>query len=413
MLSNSILEADYLQYCSTINFDPTKLDPLKIVSIDKIKKIIREEKKSAQRQGVPDAYLDGKSEKELIRSRLKGSHRLPFKVLLGDIMYDLLEATQILNNLNQTTMYSLPIPVFCGWIPKIDFNANVRKTKNGALILVYHEIFALVYNCMKIFFLSNEIVAHTSYDCTKDRPQRVASLLSTKDAVETISDLILVFLKYREALPAPYPAQGGAIADVCVSHSISTVRFVIAHEFGHILGNHLLNYDDKFANSSGPRSLLACIRSPNFKAENLIFQGHLSDLPHETITRWNIETEADQFGFDLSLAPFTQIDNPKIREREFIKRLNGSFIFFSIDELLEQVCRDIYDIPADIVLLTGHPPPKLRIQTIRGWIEQIVGSDTADIVTDWFETGEMSLILEWFKNITPEVCKMTKERIRG
>jgi hypothetical protein len=156
----------------------------------------------------------------------------------------------------EATIRSLPAfagklrdDVFVGELPTGSVESQTVKVDGGFLILVNSGMFALLKQVVN--FLWHQDV---------DR------------ATDGIAEVLATYVEYGDPFYGPRPLSGGLRAAFIASMSHAALKFVIAHEYAHILAGHFAEPEAPSANletSAGPSDMMRKNYAQEFEADDI------------------------------------------------------------------------------------------------------------------------------------------------
>jgi hypothetical protein len=139
---------------------------------------------------------------------------------------------------------ALPVPVFAGEYPTGDFNAWSMPSPSGVLILINRGLFMLIYLMAKLYALC----VHYDFPQPGGIAIRVNSdgVIVPDDAppkgaiVDLAIDALLSYLTLRQPTKARrLPPLAWPRGQVVAILTTQAEKFVIAHEYGHVVAGHV------------------------------------------------------------------------------------------------------------------------------------------------------------------------------
>ena len=233
--------------------------------------------------------------------------------------------------------------VFVGEFPTSSINAQARRVHSGVLVLINRGLMTFLYEVLKVTSLSWQFA-----DFQSGRPvveSAVGDSGRDPDEIgECLADLILAYVagtaRQNPAAIAPGYSKSimiGSLLDQCE-------RFVVAHEYGHILMGHL----DK----PRYRSVTTAVGDIEF-----VFKD------------WEMEFEADEMAAQVVLDSVPRVIDDQKKSFALQIAVNGPLMLFALDELLTKAwneCQGLRGFP----LVTDHPPPMLRAAALCTYFER-------------------------------------------
>ncbi|MDX3849307.1 hypothetical protein [Streptomyces sp. AK02-01A] len=255
---------------------------------------------------------------------------------------------------------ALPEPVLVAKYPHESFNAQARAVRGGTLILVNAGFSLLVLEMSKAFaaslgFFSRDedggITVEAATPAVRER-RRIAE--------RGMARSVLAYLFQGDAAHGgrqPLDADSAAMARLLTE---ATERFVVAHEFAHLLEGHLATPAQR-----GAGEWLHRTREQEFQADEtgmLLLLRALEDGPEEQLASY------------LAVA--------------------GPLFFFAIDHLITRVRNEIDDIPQGM-RLSDHPGSDERGAALRALLTDIHGPlvlHMADACVQWLSWHEDGIV---------------------
>ena len=236
--------------------------------------------------------------------------------------------------------FSLPGPVYVGEYPHQSLNAQACAVKNGTLLLVNVGLPYLLTD-VALAFGTHILKAHRNDDGTIEHQQSTEAMRRRADrSDETLANSLATYLLHTN------PALGGKQdADMTPRGAMSyaaagaAITFAVAHEYGHFLADHL-----------------------NTPATGFLKKTHDQEL------------EADEIGMLLSLRA-QEFDT--LHAEPFLAKavaVQGAFLFFAVDHLLNRVRSELPAIFRDRIL-SDHPPSDRRAARLRQTLIELEGPD--------------------------------------
>jgi hypothetical protein len=249
--------------------------------------------------------------------------------------------------------------IFAGEFPTGSFNALAAPVKNGTLLLMNTGAMALISKLIRLMVINifEHLIGNISpQEYFKDQQATFnfksgQSPLSVAELVERIALCVFGYVISDNALSLPnLPILGGPQRISWAHLTLSTEKFIIAHEYGHALAGHL----------SSARSGLHSREIGGLKIYKKL---------------WDDEFEADLLGARLVLCEarnpwasdkavnISAVDsNELIRARESFA-VSGVLIFFAIDRIVTTVSRALYPENPEATW-SDHPPSEERSERL-------------------------------------------------
>jgi hypothetical protein len=267
------------------------------------------------------------------------------------------EVERDIKSANQTLTHQ----IFAAEFPTGSFNAQVVPSESGLLVLINNGLMMFIYQTLKVMVYS-AFDERLAFESNRD---------SSKWANSALAEIILAYLIFRDPRFAKrLPAPGGLKAMLIGDFVNPCEKFAVAHEYGHILGNHL-ELASKFALSTSVGDLEAIQKN------------------------WLQEYEADVIGASIMLqsAPKPINDDNDFMALKFI--VGGPLIFFTLDNLITQ---SISQLRKNVKFnaITDHPPSHLRIENLKNFFEKVTHTTEVfrvyeDFVT-WLSVRESDVL---------------------
>ncbi|NIP25400.1 MAG: hypothetical protein GWN67_07685 [Phycisphaerae bacterium] len=372
------IEQDYYNKCAEINFFPNKIEWDKIhaseYAIKVLKQLIAQERASAKRQGIFDPEIENKTDEEIIEDRIKNKKGSPHQEMLNMLSDEIRTNAELVAKTNAGSLnYEFHFPWYCGEYPLPSFDAHCEKSDHGALILIYTELCQFVYSFIKVFYMSNLLIHHTSFNECVDKTITIEPILSHEETIRAYAKLAGKFIRGECCGSAPYESEASVIGSKTLEATMSVLRFAIAHECGHILAGHISNGKVTYEFTPMQEMFLKHLGEGDKKeAIKKIYENRELSLAFENSRYWDYETIADQYGLDLCLIPCWPLDGTLKNAHEMIMRLSGPLIFFSLHGMLHKAAHSLRktDITGN-ELNYRHPPSYRRSKTMQAWVKEI------------------------------------------
>lgn len=254
--------------------------------------------------------------------------------------------------------FSVPMPVLCRVFPTTFFNAQSRVVGESRLLLINEGLVHLIFGLSEIYGLSVDLV-----DPNKPRPESGVSL-SKEESVEGLATLIYSYLFSEQGVPeTAYPMIGGVQGHWIIYLCQTIIKFVVAHEYGHLYANHLTTAEIRESSSNGD-------------GFNIIRKD------------WQQEYEADIFAMRLMLPPSKRNLDSFEKHFDASTQLVGPLAFFQLQKLIESTQELLNDNDIGSIVITDHPPAETRTEKIREWASMIKAEtlmEHADRFFSWIE----------------------------
>jgi hypothetical protein len=249
----------------------------------------------------------------------------------------------------------LPCPVYVAPYPRRSFDARTRMVDGGALILVNVGFPLLVSQFIAVLSLSVQTGTSSSDGAFDPHVPTEAFRQQEETAYHALANALVAYIDSGEPWQAKVlTVSEGWRGKLAHYHTMAVLRFVVAHEFGHVLADHL----DTRSELWEPRS-------------------------------WQQESEADQLG---ALIVLNHMDQCEQLENFFVA--SGPFLFFAIDHLIIRVRNEILGIPHRMGN-KAHPPSDERAAALRGMFVRAYGPGVlhvADSCVHWMSWREEPIL---------------------
>ncbi len=253
---------------------------------------------------------------------------------------------EIETDIKQSGLSSEDPVVFVGEFPIGEFNAGVKPVSGGALILFNTGLAMFLYAAVQILVWFMVSVA------------RKQSKYSLEDIVSALTEQVLAYLRFPTRLTTfrSLPFQGGAEQLLGAVAMESCCKFVLTHEYAHVIAGHLTSPRIVIRTAVGDLELMAKRRQQELEADALAIQ----------IMRKSLERE-------------------KLRGHTFAASLAaGPLIFFALDELVSRARKELFGTPK--TSFHSHPPSSERSAFVRSLLKQNGGDrllELGDIYVSW------------------------------
>lgn len=243
----------------------------------------------------------------------------------------------------------LPNPVFAGEFPTGCFNALAYPYSNGCILLLNTGLTVLLY---KFASAISHIIRFASFDASGNAISETIRGKSTLDYVDVILAISNIINEYRltgssfaaQRLPAISTQKGAYVGGLTMAAN----RFVLAHEYGHILLGH----------TKSP--MLSTYKTP---------VGEINIITES----WEKEIEADLKGCEIVLASVS----PSLESSDYLTDISlniaGTLFFFSLDDIVTRVVETIKD--TSLTVESTHPPSSHRAKLVREYWERHFDSE--------------------------------------
>ena len=155
----------------------------------------------------------------------------------------------------------LPMDIFVGEFPTGRINAEAVRVNGGCLVLV--DSGALVVIQQVTAFLADGDREHPG-----DREANQA-------CVDGIVEVLDAYLKFGDPFFGPKPLTGGLNSLIALHLNEATLRFVVAHEYGHVLAGHFdanQNAEEQIETRAGAVSTLRKEWDQELEADTIAYK---------------------------------------------------------------------------------------------------------------------------------------------
>jgi hypothetical protein len=244
----------------------------------------------------------------------------------------------------------LPMEVYFGTFPTNDFNANARRTANGALCLLNQGLTAFLYHFSVACCYPIETTAAAGKGATVRIPERFLYSEMPK-LQEAFGGALLTAYYYLTRSQHEYPTTfsdsydpfGFATANLL---TYAMRAFVVAHELSHVLLGHV---DDSAASV---RSAVTPVGEVTVLSRNQ-----------------QQEFEADVMAQRILMAADRLLPNSGLYA-------SGGICFLATHLFVQQLAAKMFDVPFDERSPTNsHPPARDRISNLLGRLREEADKD--------------------------------------
>ncbi|SPM41938.1 Mycobacterium numidiamassiliense ORFan [Mycobacterium numidiamassiliense] len=329
---NELLRVEYEKYLAEHGLKPRELPPAEEREAG-LREIFRIKYEAAKEQGDPTA------------EDLRDYYNANFERILNETQHPAVALIEKAAADVEATIRSLPAfaerfhdDVFVGEFPTGSFACQTVKVDGGFLVLVNSGMMVIL----------QQVVAFL----TRGDPDNPDSE-KTREAADGVAAVLASYVELGDPFYGPLPVNGGldGLRDSLLSGAAE--RFVIAHEYAHILALHFSDSDHDrtdIETSAGVISVLKKSHEQEFEAD---------DLGYKLIL--GVE-EYDRFDFTVIDAGLKSDDWDAwlegVRQKSVIA---GPFIFLILDLLLENLQEPAFMLDSDSKWSGSHPPSLARI----------------------------------------------------
>jgi Zn-dependent protease with chaperone function len=246
----------------------------------------------------------------------------------------------------EATIHALPAfagkfhdAVFVGEFPTGSVNCETVKVRGGFLVLVNSGTLTMLQQVVTFLWRGDA-----------DNPTSPESLLSADGVAEVLAS----YVKNRDPFYGPKPLVGGMLAMASGLMTAAATKFVVAHEYGHILAGHLAEPDHELLpleTEVGTIEVLQKNYAQELEADDIGYNLTLGVTASED--------------FDLAVIDAAYSDDRVLPEATRQKCLIAApFVQLTIDVILSQffdTARPVDNRPA---VSSTHPPATERIERL-------------------------------------------------
>jgi hypothetical protein len=252
-------------------------------------------------------------------------------------------------------------PVLVREFPTGSFNAQATKVSGGVLLLINTGLMMFLYQTLKVMTFSMGFAEFDTSGRPIDGSIRHGPSLGGDEIAEALAEIVLAYLLLGDSAKARrFPLQGGAKGMVQGLLVRACEKFVIAHEYGHVVAGHFDN-----AKTRKARTPIAEI-----------------GLIEKT---WKQEHEADTIATHLLLASAPLFPDEPWRSLEIQSHAAGVLLFFAMDQLITSVVTEISGLD-HLAVVSDHPPSSDRASLQREFLDRAGGErllTVADVCVGW------------------------------
>jgi hypothetical protein len=247
---------------------------------------------------------------------------------------------------------SRKVDVFAGEFPTGSINAQAVKVDSGFLLLINSGLLIMVQQVV-------EYLIQGDPDNAKDREVNAT-------AIDGVVAVLEAYLRFGDPFFGPKPMSGGGM--MILRHVLvhATQVFVVAHEYGHVIGGHL---DGQLMRLEQLTTRVGTI--------NVIKKDWIQEFEADVIAHKILLGVEDYASLDLSI--LSQADD-LIKQANYLDKSSGSvlfralelkarlaapFIFFTIDAILSDVQKAVRIVKGVVQPYDDtHPPARERMDKL-------------------------------------------------
>lgn len=255
----------------------------------------------------------------------------------------------------------IPLPagqVYVAPYPHPSFDSQAVPVPGGSVILINTGFLSLVFEVTRVMSSSVQSFTRNSDGSIDVHRPTEDFRIRERMAYAALARSLLTYIDSGKSWVSPsQPLSEGWRKSEALIGAWAILRFVIAHEFGHVLAGHLTSAFSE-GGSGG----------------------------------WQKEREADQLG---ALILLRQIDEHDDDPQKYWTA-SGPFAFFAIDHLITRVRNEVVGIPHGLVD-ASHPPSDERAAALRDLFIESHGPTilhVADCHVEWMSWREEPILAE-------------------
>ena len=225
---------------------------------------------------------------------------------------------------------SLPTPEVNAYTYPADTTEDAVNNR-GSIIGFNRQLFMFAYQIPKVVFQSIDEEKETNLGKIGINTSLEHAVKFAEDHPRIKEDFVMAVLEFLGLVDPETPPVNMENANAIINLTEATETFAVAHEFGHLIKNHVLQ---------GSRSLNLSVGTEDATKQEQIDSIYSTVVGTRT---WQQELEADDIGFDLLIQvlknrikeekdPFTKKQN----EAYFLYDLYGPLLFFKASEITEK-----------------------------------------------------------------------------
>lgn len=306
----------------------------------------------------------------------------------------------------------LSLSVFCGLFPTLDFNAESRKTDNGALLLVNQGTFSLIGIVLQIISFDEQFYKLIPPDLRKFYKPALErrKILNRMDLAVKMCEAIFSYLKTGNSVLLNYLYQENENTNAFLNEPYihATLLFIVAHEYAHAYLGHI----DK------PRTILVptSVGDLEVYAKNIVEEYEADDMAAFNLLSGYAqlnETRFQIYNKDVRKLSVDKITFGLVHDRMFsVSILAGPILFFLIDMLITTVADNFFGGRKQE---QTHPPSISRLNNImvayKRTVDQLYYTYSEKEVAEK-EAGNFGptrWLINWFKEIEENIVNLKRK----
>jgi len=215
--------------------------------------------------------------------------------------------------------------------PTFSINAQTIRVDGGFIILINDGAMMLLHQAAKIMGRS---LALSQVEAFSGKPP-----MSTEQAISALAEVVLAYIALGDTTYATrFPADASRRGMVASRITNDAELFLVAHEYGHLIGGHL-------DNPAGTTSLIM----PTGSQLNLIRKSHEQEFA------------ADEMAVELMTIRLAGRLGDDLETNRLLYRINagGPLFFLMLDDLITRARNEVDGLPPS-PLANNHPPSRER-----------------------------------------------------
>lgn len=362
-MPNSSLKREYLLFLKQNGRKPYRPN----LNLEAIERLDLERKTASGAEGFEEDY-----EQEVWDSvsEYKRSRRMTFESTIEQLANEIEECVEPCFGVAR------PSNIYAGEYPTGSFNAMACPVNGGSLVLVNTGAIVVISKMIRLMVIN--IFEHLVKDketllSAGSSPRRVqfrsgSAALTVPQIIENIARCIFGYVASDNALDLPnLPILGGLQRVSWFLMTSATERFVVAHEYGHLVAGHLTSRSRFNARSVGGLSVYLKAQQAEFEAD---LNGARLVLFH---ARNPLEKSVQAPNVDELIPSYEYY------------AVAGTRIFFGLDSIITRVAASLFPESSEVIWV-DHPPAKVREEKLLEFFKTEgakVAVDSTDDLARW------------------------------
>ena len=328
------LRAQFDQYLGRYGLKPRKLPS-------------REDREAGQRHVVRIMYEDAKSRDDPMAESILTAYEKNRGTYLAETRHPAAIKIEEAAAEVEATIRALPPfaarfrdDVFVGEFPTGSLNCETVKVDGGFLVLVNSGTLSMLQQVVNFLWQGDA-----------DDPSSPASLR----AVDGVADVLATYVEHGDSFYGPKPLVGGALALAASLMTAAALKFVVAHEYGHILAGHLAEAGaEPLETEVGTVEILRKDHVQEFEADDIGYLLTLGVATSEEFAVADIDaSDSDDFDLDVWHAV--------VRQKCLIA---APFLPLTVDAILGEFVKAARLVGNRPASQDSHPPAFERIERL-------------------------------------------------